>query len=192
MNTTVIILAGGRSSRMGSDKGLVLLHQIPMLQWVINALPKTANMDVIIIAHHEDYNQFNVPVFSDIYPDKGPLGGIYTGLFHSKSMKNIVLSCDIPFIEKELIEALIALPMKELITIVEHEGVTHNLIGVYSKALVPDLKNCLLKDDFKVRHFLSDQNAQTLSLTELVPGASTKMVANINTLNDLNILNYGH
>ncbi len=84
MQATGIILAGGKSSRMGEDKGLVLLNGKPMIQYVIEAL-KGVVSDIIIISNNASYNKFGIPVYPDIIKDKGPVGGIFTGLHHSKT-----------------------------------------------------------------------------------------------------------
>ena len=66
MQATGIILAGGKSSRMGEDKGLVLLNGKPMIQYVIEALKEVVS-DIIIISNNASYNKFRVPVYSDHY-----------------------------------------------------------------------------------------------------------------------------
>ena len=101
MKYTAIILAGGKSSRMGSDKGLVLLNGKPMISYIIEILKKM-QIPIIIISNNENYKQFGLPVFADIIKEKGPLGGIYTGLKNSKTESNIIVSCDVPFYQIEL------------------------------------------------------------------------------------------
>ena len=102
MQATGIILAGGKSSRMGEDKGLVLLNGKPMIQYVIEALKEVVS-DIIIISNNASYNKFRVPVYSDIIKDKGPVGGIYTGLYHSTTELNFCISCDVPMISSDFI-----------------------------------------------------------------------------------------
>ena len=82
MQVTGIILAGGKSSRMGEDKGLLLLNNIPMIQYIINVFD-TLKIPVMIIANNDNYKQFHLPVYTDIVKDKGPAGGILSALTFS-------------------------------------------------------------------------------------------------------------
>ena len=102
MQATGIILAGGKSSRMGEDKGLVLLNGKPMIQYVIEALKEVVS-DIIIISNNASYNKFRIPVYADLIKDKGPVGGIYTGLYHSTTELNFCISCDVPMISSDFI-----------------------------------------------------------------------------------------
>lgn len=132
MKIGAIILAGGKSSRMGEDKGLMLLDGKPMIQHMIDAV-NTITDAVIIVANNEAYSRFGVPVFKDEIKDKGPLAGIYTGLKHSKAEKNIIVSCDTPYITQDLLQFLLNQSIGFDITIPQKEGRTHQLIGVFDK-----------------------------------------------------------
>ena len=92
MEITGIILAGGKSSRMGTDKGLLLLNGKPMVKYVIDVLSKVTSK-IIIIANNDEYKQFGYKVYSDLIKDKGPVGGIYTAMNYTNSNTNICISC---------------------------------------------------------------------------------------------------
>ena len=86
-----IILAGGESRRMGSDKGMLKKDGKPFVQSIIEAVkPLTAR--IMIISSNKDYKRFGYPVYEDIVKGKGPVGGIYTGLNHSRYEYNLVLA----------------------------------------------------------------------------------------------------
>ena len=139
MNTTGIILAGGKSSRMGEDKGLALLNGKPMIQHIIEALENSVS-DIIIISNNTAYSEFGYPVYSDIIKDKGPVGGIYTGLSHSNTDKNICLSCDVPLISSEFITWLLERSGDSNVTLPKHKNKVHQMIGVYQKSVLPKFK----------------------------------------------------
>ena len=65
MKLSAIILAGGKSSRMGTDKGLVLFNGKPMVEYLIEIF-RSLNIPTIIVANNSEYNQFDVPVFEDL------------------------------------------------------------------------------------------------------------------------------
>ena len=106
MRITGVILAGGKSSRMGTDKGLLELNGKPLIQYAIDTL-KSIGLEIIIISNNSDYEQFGFPVYPDIIPDKGPIGGVYTALSYSSTEKNLIVSCDTPFLSKKLLNYLI-------------------------------------------------------------------------------------
>ena len=103
---TGIILAGGKSTRMGEDKSNKLYKGIPFLQHIIEAMKKVTNK-IIIITNNACHTKFGYPCFSDIVPDQGPIGGIYTALYHASTEKNMILSCDVPFITYDILNNLI-------------------------------------------------------------------------------------
>ncbi|EMR03671.1 molybdenum cofactor guanylyltransferase [Cesiribacter andamanensis] len=103
---TGIVLAGCKSSRMGQDKGLMLLQGKAMVLPVIEQLqPQVA--EVLLVANAPAYRQYGFRVVPDLVAEAGPMGGIYTGLTASASEYNVVLSCDMPFITAEALGKLI-------------------------------------------------------------------------------------
>lgn len=145
-----IILAGGKSSRMGNDKGLSLLNEKPMVAHVITTIRQITD-DVIIISNQEDYNSFGLPVYEDMIKESGPLAGIYTGLHHSKNDKNIVLSCDVPFVSVELLNFLIKNSEGFDVTIPVKNNKPHQVIGIYNKKCIAVFKKELENNQRKMK-----------------------------------------
>ena len=182
MKVTGIILAGGKSSRMGTDKGLIDLNGQPMVQYVINVLSKVVN-DLIIIANDPRYMQFNYLVYPDLVHEKGPVGGIYTALNHTQTEKNLIVSCDSPFITKELLLTLINQSNNCDIVVPNYEGKSHPLIGVYSKSIMPIFKTNLDKKHLKLSLVNEQTNYKLLNLSANQFDAS--IFKNMNTQTDL-------
>ncbi|MBW1297675.1 molybdenum cofactor guanylyltransferase [Aquimarina litoralis] len=107
LDITGIVLAGGKSSRMGYDKGLKLHLGKPFISHIIKAL-ETITKKIIIITSNKEYEIFGYPCMPDIIPNLGPVGGIYTGLKSTKTSQNLVLSCDIPFINDTVLFRLVS------------------------------------------------------------------------------------
>lgn len=106
---TAIILAGGKSLRMNqNDKGLLLLKGKPLYCHVIDKIKP--QVDNIIINSNQNinvYKQSNYRVIRDELPGfLGPLAGIYSGLIHSQTDWNLIVSCDTPFLPEDLVERL--------------------------------------------------------------------------------------
>ena len=94
----VSILCGGKSSRMQSEKGLVLYQNKPFIEHIIEAVLPISN-NIQLVTNTNDYNYLAYKKIKDVVVDKGPLGGIYSALIHSDSEINLILSCDIPLIQ---------------------------------------------------------------------------------------------
>ena len=101
-----IILAGGKSERMGSDKGLMEWNGKHLVQYSIEALRPFCDQ-IMIITNNDEYACFGFPLHQDEYPNIGPMGGLHAGLKASISENHIVLSCDMPLVDEEIIQLLL-------------------------------------------------------------------------------------
>ncbi|WP_269236740.1 molybdenum cofactor guanylyltransferase [Flavobacterium flavigenum] len=182
---TVFILCGGKSSRMKSEKGLVLFQEKPFIEHIIQAiLAVTENIQLITNTKEYDYLPYQKS--ADIVKDKGPLGGIYTALTNSETEFNLILSCDIPLISSDLLAELIAKHNQEAqITIFATESRIHPLIGIYSKKLLPIIKEAINENELKMMDFLSKVPHQIIKIEE----SENFPLTNINSADELNDLN---
>lgn len=103
---TGIVLAGGKSGRMGVDKGLIVWKGKPFAQYSIEALRPFCD-HILIITGNSEYARFGLPLVKDEYPNIGPMGGLHAGLKASNSKHHIVLSCDMPLVDEEIIRLLL-------------------------------------------------------------------------------------
>lgn len=181
----VSILCGGKSSRMQSEKGLVLYQNKPFIEYIIEAvLPISDNIQLITNTGDYDYLAFRK--IKDIVVDKGPLGGIYSALVHSETEMNLILSCDIPLISTEILRDLIEKYTSNFdVSIFEDTNRIHPLIGVYSKKILPVLKEAIDGNDLKMMRFISNVKCQFIPITE----AKRHLFKNINSVAELNELN---
>ena len=116
MNFVGIILVGGKSSRMGSDKGLLSYKGKPLVKYSIEAL-KNKCQHTMLVGENSAYDKFKLPRFEDDTPNLGPLGGIQKGLRMSEQEWNIILSTDIPHVNEWVVNALIEKPVNGLIRV---------------------------------------------------------------------------
>ena len=182
---TVFILCGGKSSRMQSEKGLVLFQKKPFIEHIIQAvLPITDKIQLITGTKEYDYLPYSkIP---DIIEDKGPLGGIYSALTSSETEFNLILSCDIPLISTELLAELILKHNEEAgITVFATESRVHPLIGIYSKKTLPIIKEAVESDELKMMDFLEKVPHQIIKIEE----SENFYLTNINSVDELNDLN---
>lgn len=181
----VSILCGGKSSRMQSEKGLVLYQNKPFIEHIIEAvLPISSNIQ--LITNTNDYDYLSYRKIKDIVFDKGPLGGIYTALVHSETEMNLILSCDIPLISNEILRELIEKHGTNFdVSVFEDTNRMHPLIGIYSKRILPVLKKAIDVTDLKMMRFISNVKHQLIPITD----AKRHLFKNINSVAELNELN---
>ncbi|MDX2362292.1 MAG: molybdenum cofactor guanylyltransferase [Crocinitomicaceae bacterium] len=182
MNTTGIILAGGKSSRMGSDKGLLPFSGIPMIQHLIQELEQL-NLPILIISNNADYKRFGYPVIEDIIKEKGPVGGIYTALTATSTEMNVILSCDAPFVKKELIKNLIDASENHDVTVSSYNNKLHPLIGVYKKSSLNTFEESLKNDQLRLREVIDLLNTNIVDFS--AESIDDRMFNNINTKDEL-------
>ena len=103
---TICVQAGGRSSRMGEDKALKIFLGRPLIQRVIERLAPIADEIIVTTNRPADYGFLNLRLFSDIKPDRGALGGLYTAIASATHPIVAVVACDMPFASPGLIEAM--------------------------------------------------------------------------------------
>lgn len=182
---TAFILCGGKSSRMQSEKGLVLFQEKPFIEHIIQAiLPITANIQ--LITNTKEYDYLPYEKIADIVKDKGPLGGIYTALTNSETESNLILSCDIPLISTELLSELISKHNEEAgITVFATESRLHPLIGIYSKKVLSVIKEAIDTNELKMMDFLAKVPHQIITIEE----SENFHLTNINSVDELNDLN---
>lgn len=180
-NITGIILAGGKSARMGTDKGFVTFNNKQFVQYSIDAL-KPLVSNILIVTDNKNYNVFGYQLVEDTFKNQGPVAGIYSGLTASKTENNLILSCDIPLIKTEVLKKLISVVDNDSEVIqIESNGKTMPLIALYKKSTATTFKNALLNDERRLRHVLKTLKTKHIKLEE----ASQKATININTKEDL-------
>lgn len=176
-NITGIILAGGKSSRMGSDKGLLMLNDKTFIQYSIDAL-KPLVSEIIIVSDTPEYDAFGLKRITDITKDAGPVSGIYSGLEASKTELNLILSCDIPLITSEVLQLLTnAIEDTSDIIQVESNGKSMPLIALYKKTVKDTFKSFLEQGERRLRVAIKGCNYKNVVLDEAFQNATL----NVNT-----------
>ena len=187
-NITGIILAGGKSSRMGTDKGFLVLNNKPFVQYSIDAL-KPLVSEIIIVSDHPAYDVFGLKRITDIEKDAGPVSGIYSGLSASSTSYNIVLSCDIPLITTEVLQLLLdAVDDTSEIIQAESHGKSMPLIAIYKKEVSKTFKYFLEQGERRLRIVVNACKSKNISLND----EFTSSTMNVNTPNELKTIKDGY
>lgn len=176
---TGIILSGGKSSRMGSEKGLILFKGKPMIEYSVSILTQLCD-EIIICANNSNYDYLGFKVVSDIITDCGPLGGLYTGLSESNSQYNLIAPCDVPFITKDLYILLLQNIANNNAVIPSYNNEIHPLCGIYSLKCISVLQSLISEKKFKMLRVVDELGAKIVPLKY-----DTDIFININTLEEL-------
>ncbi|GAB2779499.1 molybdenum cofactor guanylyltransferase [Salinimicrobium soli] len=183
---TGIVLAGGKSSRMGTDKGLLDFDGKKFVQRSIAALQPLVSR-TLLVSNNPEYDIFETPRVEDLIKNAGPLAGIHTGLFHSDTNYNLVLSCDIPLIKTEILEELISAydPVTDVVQIVSN-GKKMPLIALYHKRCENLFYGLLQKNERRLHVALDQCKVKNVILNS----AMDIFTSNINTPEELKLLEY--
>ena len=115
---SIVIQAGGRSSRMGQDKALMPFLGRPLIERQVELLSRLAGELLVITNRPEAYTFLGLPLFPDLLPGTGPLGGLYTALSVASRPLVAVIACDMPFVSADLLRAQRDLLERESVDVV--------------------------------------------------------------------------
>jgi molybdopterin-guanine dinucleotide biosynthesis protein A len=180
LKITGIVLAGGKSSRMGYDKGLAKVGERKMIELVIQSLKKVCD-EIIIISNTNAYNYLDIPVYVDLIKDCGPIGGIFTGLFHSQSDRNLIVACDMPFVSDKLLNTIIDNCENTKIVIPSINGQLEPLCGYYHKDIILKLKSFIDLNEYSVHKIIKHFAYKAIPFD-----SNSILLTNVNTPDELN------
>jgi molybdopterin-guanine dinucleotide biosynthesis protein A len=184
---TVAIIAGGKSTRMGTDKAFVRLDGKPLIAHVLARVATLGAAAMILITNHPDsYGSLGLPMFPDVIPDKGSLGGIYTALTVSQHAYTQVIACDTPFVQPELLAHLLTLREGHEVIVPTVKGYPQGLHGLYHKACLGPMRERMDANRLNVIGFYPQVRVRTVDEAEYEPFDPTGVsFFNVNTPDQL-------
>lgn len=185
---TGIILVGGKSSRMGEDKAFMNVRGVPVFKRILNVFEDIFDEILIITNKEGRFAGCGYPEVADIIPDRGPLGGIYTGLKYAKSDSIFVASCDLPFIHTSIVKMIIKESNMYDIVVPDIDGMLHPLHATYSKRCMPYILERIENGSPNITGFINEVQGLTvrrIKNDELVnEDPDFRSVFNMNTQTD--------
>jgi molybdopterin-guanine dinucleotide biosynthesis protein A len=137
---TGIVLAGGKSSRMREDKGMLPWHGKTLAQHSVEIIASFC-AEILISSNNRYYEFLGYPVHADQYRYCGPMGGILTCLHHSGSARNLVIPVDTPLVSPGLYRRLLREEGTcDLVVPVDHDSWYQPLVAVYHKSIIPAME----------------------------------------------------
>jgi molybdopterin-guanine dinucleotide biosynthesis protein A len=152
-NLTVAIQAGGKSSRMGTDKSFVLFQGRPLIEIVRERVTGLGDELIVITNKPEAYAHLGLPTYGDLYPETGPLGGIYTAVYHASYPHVLTVACDMPWLNRPLLEYMAGLRETADVVVPRWEKFPEPLHAVYGKACLEPIREKLEAEMYKITAF---------------------------------------
>lgn len=186
---TGIILAGGKSSRMGFDKQFLEVNQKRLMNIVVEDLEEEFDEIIIVTNKPEEYTGVNHKIITDKIVGMGPLSGIHAGLTESKSKYAFVIGCDMPNINIDYIrymkESINSYDVEACIT--KHKDGIEPLYGFYSKNIIGKIEKYLLEDKRAIYRFLKTLKVNYIEEDKAKDYTNDlDMFLNLNNKEDLN------
>jgi molybdopterin-guanine dinucleotide biosynthesis protein A len=173
---TGFILAGGKSKRMGTNKSLLKIGGITIIERVVNLMKDLFREVLIITNQPEEFSFLNLMMQEDIHKNTEPLAGIHSALVHTTTERNFIISCDMPLMTAEVIKYLVEYPTKKPITITRADNFIQQLCGVYSKSLVPFIEEIIKENNIWRDEKNPEQSKRGCRVLELIKNVPAEII----------------
>ena len=185
-----VVLAGGKSTRLGRNKAIERVGTDVLIQRVIQRLSQLTSEVIVVVASMENAAALNLPpsanVAEDLYLGKGSLGGIFSGISAAKHHHSLLVACDMPFLNQELLKYMIGLRHDYDVVVPLAEGRPETLHAIYSKNCLEPIERRLKADDLKIARFFDEVKVRYIKEEEIAPFDPDHLsFFNINTQEDL-------
>ncbi|MFQ5454786.1 MAG: molybdenum cofactor guanylyltransferase [Nitrospirota bacterium] len=170
---TGVILAGGKNKRIGRNKALLYIGNKRIIERILDVFETVFDDIVIILSQFSTdidiFKGYGKRIVFDIFTEKGPLGGIYTGLYYSKTKNIFAVGCDMPFLNKDVIIYLMNV-ISDYDTVVPYiNDRLQPLHAVYSQDSLLYIKKLIERSDLSIHHLLSQLRTRIVKEDELIP-----------------------
>ena len=184
---TGIILAGGKNSRMGINKAFLEIDGTRLIDNILAVYQKIFSEIIIVTNDPLSYTEFSETlIVTDIYKEKGALGGIYTGLFYATYDYSFVTACDMPFLNEDFIIYLTGQAGKHDIIVPELPEGFQPLHAIYSRNCLSHIKKLLIADKLKIAGFYKEVRLLSIPEEKIKPfNKDGCLFLNVNTPEDL-------
>ncbi len=190
LDVSGVVLAGGQSRRLGRDKALEPLGGQPLIRRVIQRVAEVSREIIVVVADQKMGDTLPLETSSrltlDLYPGKGSLGGIYSGITAAAADWSFVVACDMPFLNPTLLSYMLSLRGSADAVVPLVEGRLEPTHGLYSKACLPYIEERLIAKDLKISRFLDQVRVNYLREEEIsMIDPQHLSFFNVNTAEDL-------
>lgn len=164
---TVSIQAGGRSRRMGGDKGLQILKGKPLVQHVYERVADLADEIILTTNNPQGYAFLGVRMIADEKPGAGALHGLRTALQAAHGEHVLVVACDMPFLQPVLLAHLLENRARADVIVPVAGGYYEPMHAVYARSCLAPISESLAAGDNKVIAFFSQVSVLEIAEADL-------------------------
>lgn len=190
MNQAAVILTGGKSSRMGTDKALLHIGEKTFTEEIYRRLKRNFDNIVLSVSAIDKYAGLNLKAeqVEDVYQSIGPMGGIYSVLKNTGYDQIFVVGVDNPFISEKAVKTIMDLGQGYDICLIEKEnGRLQPLFAMYGNSCIPYMEQMIAKKIYKMTELCALAKTRTVSVQELEEKSGEKLedtLINLNTMED--------
>ena len=164
---TGVILAGGKSSRYGTNKALARINGIPLIEKVIGVMGSLFQNVVLITNTPDEYAYLELPMYEDLIKGLGPIGGIYTALHSIKKDAGFFVACDMPFLNADLIRYMVELRDDFDVVIPEISGKLEPLHALYVGRCIVPVKRLVDLRQYQIFRFFPEVSVRHVKEDEI-------------------------
>jgi len=188
IEVTGVLLAGGKSRRMGEDKRYLVVGEQTLLERGLGVLRSMFHEVLVVIAQDSAPLDIDARVVRDLVPDCGSLGGIYTGLTQATTPYIFAVACDMPFLNQTVITQFTNRRDTADIVMARLAGRLHPIHALYGKGCLPAMEQMIVARQLKIQELVSHASLRVQYVTEadlLSIDPSWRSFHNVNTPEDL-------
>lgn len=190
IEVTGVLLAGGKSRRMGEDKRYLVVGEQTLLERGLDVLRSIFQEVLVVIAQDSPPLDVDARVVRDLVPDCGSLGGLYTGLTQATAPCIFVVACDMPFLDQAVIAQFTRRRATADIVMAKLAARLHPMHALYGKRCLPVLEQMIRARQLKIQEMVSHASLRVRYVTEadlLTLDPSGRSFQNVNTPADLEV-----
>ena len=186
MAVSGIILAGGRSRRLGTDKAFLQLGEETLIERVLRTMRGLVDDVLIVTNDHPRYAHLGAKLVGDVYPGKASLGGIYSGLLSARHDQALVLGCDMPFLNVALLHYMLSLAETNEVVIPRYGTYLEPLHAIYHRRCLDSMRRLIERDQLRISEVFCDATTRFVTANEIDLFDPERLsFLNINTPEDL-------
>lgn len=164
---TAVVLAGGKSRRLGLYKALLRLDDETLLEVTVKKVATLSDEAIVAVSGPLPYRLPGARLVADVYPGCGPLGGIHAGLTAASNFYSLVVACDMPFLNLELLQYIVELAPGCDVVIPRLGAYLEPLHAIYSKDCLRPIERQIEAGNLKISDLLSEVQVRYLEGDEI-------------------------
>ena len=162
-----IVLAGGESNRLGTNKAFLKIGDRVLIENILEKMAQIGDEVIIVTDFAQEYGYLEARLVSDVYPGKGVLGGVYSGVKAAHSDHSLVVACDMPFLDLRLLRYMILLSPGQDVVIPRVGGLTEPLHAIYSKQCLQPIERVLASGGRRIIDFFPEVRVRYIEDQEI-------------------------